>query len=169
MRRILLIVGAVFLVFFFAGWSFLLGEKVNCTTLTIDDLEIEQAGCAYSADLEDGMAIKVVNLRRYYYLFNRYLLVDLVQSDKGRNKHYVYLALVFNDSVGIQVHLNNSRGMSTDPTGKTENLSLAEFKSWLDKNDFHNKQVVALLYTKPGEKIQYLAGITVYKGDVKTD
>ena len=124
-------------------------------------------GCKLRQEFGDGLELRVANLRRYFFLFDKFLFLDIVQVIDGKNIHHLYLARVYNNSLGISVNIRPTREISTDPNEKRLLFNIKDFKKWLDENSFVNKQVVALLYTKPGEKGMYLVGINVYSGDVK--
>ena len=125
-------------------------------------------GCDILIDLDERTSLKVANLKHYWFIIDRYLMVDLVQKKSGKNIHSIYMAKVFNDSVGIQLNVRYSNvGISTQSNESKSNLSIKEFGEWLSRNDFKNKQVVALLYREPNKKQKYLIGISVYADDVK--
>lgn len=166
MKRVVGGVIVILLVVFVSIWLILDREQINCSSFR-ESISQEIFGCKLTQNFGDGLVLKVANLRHYFFIFNKYLFLDIVQVINGKSIHHLYLARIYNSSWGISINIRPTRDISTDPNEKHLLLSIKDFKKWLDNNNFRNKQVVALLFTKPGEKTQYLVGISVYAGDVK--
>ncbi len=165
-KRVAFIILFLLFLGFAVAFYVLSSEEIECSTIKREG-NSGILGCDLSKDLGDGISIKVVNLKRYWFVFNRYLYFDLVQKKAGKNIHRIYRARVFNESVGIQFNIRSSNmGISTQPDEKKNRFDVKELANWLDENKFKNKQVVALLYQKPNEKKVYLVGLNVYLDNV---
>jgi len=165
-KRVVFIILFLLLIGFVVVFRILSSEEIECSTIKRED-NSGILGCDLSRDFGDGVSISVVNLKRYWFVFDRYLYLDLVQKKAGKNIHRIYRARVFNESVGIQFSIRSSNvGISTQPDEKKNKFDVKGLADWLGGNKFKNKQVVALLYREPNEKKEYLVGLYVYSDNV---
>lgn len=123
--------------------------------------------CNFSVDLKNGYLLKVVNVNNYWFIFNKYLLFDLIQVREGKNIHEIYLAKVFGGVNGIQISVRSKGDLSSSDGDQNFILSLNDLKLWLDRNNLKNKEVVVYLYSNKGMSPKYLFRMIVHKDDVK--
>lgn len=74
-------------------------EDIDCSTIKKEE-NGGIVGCDVTIDLDAGVMVRVVNLKRYWFVFNKYLLVDLVQKKSGKNIHSIYMAKGIISTIG---------------------------------------------------------------------